>query len=38
VPDLRGDPSRIEALGWRRDYDFTSLIGEMVEHAIRTTH
>jgi GDPmannose 4,6-dehydratase len=38
VPDLRGDPSRIEALGWKREYDFDSLIGEMVDHAIRTTH
>jgi GDPmannose 4,6-dehydratase len=38
VPDLRGDPSRMEALGWKREYDFSSLIGEMVDHAIQTTH
>lgn len=35
VPDLRGDPSRIEALGWKRRYTFHSLIKEMVDSALR---
>lgn len=37
VPDLRGDPSRIEALGWERKHTFRSLIEEMVTSALRAT-
>lgn len=37
VPDLRGDPSRIEALGWKRKHTFRSLIEEMVTSALRPT-
>lgn len=37
VPDLRGNPAKIEALGWTREYDFTRTIKEMVDHAIHAT-
>jgi GDPmannose 4,6-dehydratase len=37
VPDLRGNPRKMEALGWKREYDFYSLITEMVDHALHTT-
>ena len=36
VPDLKGDPRKIEGLGWIRKYDFDSLIDEMVDHALST--
>jgi GDPmannose 4,6-dehydratase len=36
VPDLMGDPTKIEALGWKREYDFHDVINEMVDHALRT--
>jgi GDPmannose 4,6-dehydratase len=37
VPDLRGNPRKMEALGWKREYDFYALITEMVDHALHTT-
>jgi GDPmannose 4,6-dehydratase len=37
VPDLRGNPKKIENLGWERCYDFQGLIFEMVKHALHTT-
>lgn len=37
VPDLCGNPARIEALGWKRDHSFNYLITEMVDHALHTT-
>jgi GDPmannose 4,6-dehydratase len=35
VPDLCGDPRRIEALGWKRKHTFHSLIKDMVDSALR---
>ena len=35
VPDLRGDPSLMEGLGWRRKHSFRSLISEMVDFALQ---
>jgi GDPmannose 4,6-dehydratase len=35
VPELCGNPEKITALGWKREYDFPSLIREMVEEAQR---
>lgn len=34
VPRLCGDPSKMESIGWKRKYDFDSLVEEMVECAI----
>jgi GDPmannose 4,6-dehydratase len=36
VPDLRGNPAKIEALGWKRKYAFRDLIEEMVDSAVFT--
>jgi len=37
VPDLVGNPAKIEALGWEREYGFHNIIHEMVDHALHTT-
>jgi GDPmannose 4,6-dehydratase len=34
VPDLRGDPSKIKALGWKPEYTFETLIEEMMESEL----
>jgi GDPmannose 4,6-dehydratase len=34
VPDLCGDPSKAESIGWARKYTFSALVREMVEDAI----
>lgn len=34
VPDLRGDASKIRALGWKPEYTFDTLIEEMVENEL----
>lgn len=36
VPDLRGDSTRIRAIGWEPEYSFEDTIREMYEHALST--
>ena len=32
LPYLKGDSSRIRALGWKLEYTFESMMDEMIEH------
>jgi GDP-D-mannose dehydratase len=34
VPFLKGNPSKIMALGWRPEYDWKSLLKEMYENDL----
>ena len=35
LPYLRGDATRIKALGWKPEYNFESMMDEMIEHWMR---
>jgi len=34
IPELKGDPSKAEKIGWEREYTFHSMIDEMIEYAL----
>ena len=38
VPDLRGNPAKARGIGWIPEYDFRSLIREMVDESLRKTN
>ena len=35
LPYLRGDATRIKALGWKPEYNFESMMDEMIEHWLK---
>jgi len=35
LPYLKGDPNRIKALGWKPEYTFESMMGEMIDYWLK---